>query len=261
MIEMVCHATMPASNVFRHAGDAQGVTIVLAIAHRGASAYAPENTRVAFDLAIQMGSAMIETDVQRTRDGELVLIHDDLVDRTSDGSGPVADHTLAELRRLDFGGWFGAPGGPEQILTLAEYWSEYLPRIPVCLEIKEPLASDALLRFLASNDDAGERLHVTSFSWLAAVQARAALDTTIGFLSSTFNADLIDRCVRAGFDQVCPPVHLLDAGLVQLAHRRGLVVRAWGVRHRSDIDHLFATGADGATTNWPDWIIERSAAR
>ncbi len=237
----------------------RGVTIVLAIAHRGASAYAPENTRAAFDLAIHMGSSMIETDVQRTRDGELVLIHDDLVDRTSDGSGPVADHTLAELKALDVGSWFGVPAGPERIVTLAEFWSEYLPLIPVCLEIKEPLATDALLRFLGSARDARDRLHITSFSWLAAVQARAALTTTVGFLSRTFNADLIERCRDAGFDQVCPPVDLLDAGLVDLAHRHGLTVRAWGIRQRSDIDCLFDTGADGSTTNWPDWIIDHPA--
>lgn len=229
---------------------------MLAIAHRGASAYAPENTRPAFDLAIRMGSSMIETDVQLTRDGELVLIHDDLVDRTSNGSGPVADHTLEELGRLDFGSWFDDGSGHQAVVTLAELWAEYLPRIPVCLEIKDPLATDTLLRFLGSVGYSGDQLHVTSFSWPAVVQARTALTTTIGFLSRTFNEDLIDRCVRVGFDQVCPLVHLLDAGLVELAHRRGLTVRAWGVRQRSDVDRLFETGADGATTNWPDWIID-----
>lgn len=233
-------------------------TIVLAIAHRGASAYAPENTRAAFDLAIDMGSSLIETDVQLTRDGELVLIHDDLVDRTSDGSGPVADHTLSDLRRLDFGGWFAPEREQQSIVTLTEFWSDYLPRIPACLEIKDPLATEALLRFLGANAYPGDHLQVTSFSWTAVVQARAALATAVGFLSQTFNEDLIDRCARCGFDQVCPPVHLLDAELVDLAHRRGLTVRAWGVRKRSDIDRLFETGADGATTNWPDWIIERS---
>ncbi len=232
---------------------------MLAIAHRGASAYAPENTRAAFDLAIRMGSSMIETDVQLTRDGELVLIHDDLVDRTSDGSGPVADHTLADLRGLDFGSWFGAGSGPERVVTVAEFWIEFLPRIPTCLEIKDPLATDVLLQFFGSAEHAGDRLHITSFSWLAVVRARAALTTTVGFLSRTFNADLIDRCAENGFDQVCPPVHLLDAGLVDLAHRRGLAVRAWGIRERPDVDRLFETGADGATTNWPDWITERSA--
>lgn len=232
---------------------------MLAIAHRGASAYAPENTRAAFDLAIGMGASMIETDVQLTRDGELVLIHDDLVDRTSDGVGPVADHTLHQLRRLDFGSWFSEQGEVQGIVTLGEFWAEYLPRIPVCLEIKDPLATETLIRFLDASGHDPDRLHITSFSWPALVRARAALTPATGFLSRTFNEDLIDRCAHAGFDQVCPPVHLLDAGLVDLAHRRGLTVRAWGIREQPDVDRLFDTGADGATTNWPDWITDHPA--
>lgn len=232
---------------------------MLTIAHRGASAYAPENTRAAFDLAIQMGSSMIETDVQLTRDGELVLIHDDLIDRTSDGAGPVADHTLGQLRQLDFGSWFGPECGPQQVVTLAEFWTEYLSRIPVCLEIKDPLATDTLLRFLHANGYPEDQVQVTSFSWPAVVQARAVLAAPIGFLSRRFNEDLIDRCARCGFDQICPPVHLIDAQLVNLAHDRGLAVRAWGVKQRSDIDRLFDTGADGATTNWPDWMLQHPA--
>lgn len=232
---------------------------MLVIAHRGASAYAPENTRAAFDLAIRMGSDQIETDVQVTRDGELVLIHDDLVDRTSDGLGPVADYTLAELRQLDFGTWFDPEGVPQRIVTLAEFRSEYLSRIPVCLEIKDPLAADVLIRFLQSEAHPEGRVQITSFSWSAVLRAREALDYPIGFLSRTFNEDLIERCTGRGFAQICPPVHLLDAALVEAAHRRGLTVRAWGVKQRSDVDRFFETGADGATTNWPDWITGHPA--
>lgn len=232
---------------------------MLTIAHRGASAYAPENTRAAFDLAIRMSASMIETDVQVTRDGALVLIHDDLVDRTSNGRGPVADHTLDELRRLDFGGWFAPGPGPETVLTLAECWDAYLPRIPLCLEIKDPLATDATIEFLRSAGEPLHDIHVTSFSWSALLRVRAALTVPVGYLSRTFDPDLIARCADRGFNQVCPPVQALESDLVDRAHQRGLAVRAWGVRERSDVDRLFDTGADGATTNWPDWIIEHPA--
>ena len=231
---------------------------MLAIAHRGASAYAPENTRAAFELAIEMGAAMIETDVQVTRDGELVLIHDDLVDRTSDGTGPVADFTLDELRRLNVGSWFGSRFAGERIVTLGEFWFEVLPRIPICLEIKDPLATGPLMEFLNRNVQ-DDRVQVTSFSWSAILQARSALAVPTGFLCRLFTLDIIERCAARGIAQVCPPVSALDAELVAIAHERGLVVRAWGVRDRADIDRLFATGADGATTNWPDWIIDHPA--
>src|SRR5436309_6573418 len=83
------------------------VSAFMVIAHRGASSYAPENTFAAFDLAIRMGARHIELDVEATRDGHIVVIHDDTVDRTTDGSGPVAGHTLETLQALDAGSWFG----------------------------------------------------------------------------------------------------------------------------------------------------------
>jgi glycerophosphoryl diester phosphodiesterase len=231
---------------------------MLVIAHRGASAYAPENTAAAFDLAIDMNAGMIETDLQVTRDGHLVLIHDDLVDRTANGSGPVSDYTLTELRALDAGSWFGDAARPATIPTLDEFVETWLPRIPACLEIKDPLATSAtidFLRQLGPRDD----IHVTSFSWTALLHVRAAVDVTTGFLCKRFSEDIIDRCVARGIFQICPPAEQLDGTLVDLAHARGLTVRAWGVRSREDVDRVFATGADGATTNWPDWMTEHPA--
>jgi glycerophosphoryl diester phosphodiesterase len=81
--------------------------VLMVIAHRGASSYVPENTFAAFDLALQMGVRHIELDVQLTSDGHLVVIHDDTVDRTTNGSGLVTRHTLESLRGLDAGSWFG----------------------------------------------------------------------------------------------------------------------------------------------------------
>jgi glycerophosphoryl diester phosphodiesterase len=106
-----------------------------AIAHRGASGYAPENTRAAFDRALALGSDAVETDVQLTADGELVIFHDGTVERTSDGRGPLADYTLAELRRLDLGGWFAPEFAGQRVLTVAEMLDEYLPRVPIVFEI------------------------------------------------------------------------------------------------------------------------------
>lgn len=233
---------------------------MLVIAHRGASAYAPENTAPAFDLAIDMGAGMIETDIQVSRDGHLVLIHDDLVDRTTNGSGPVSDHTLDELRALDAGSWFGETTQPATIPTLDEFVQAWLPRIPACLEIKDPLATAPTVEFLqrlGPRDD----IHVSSFSWTALLHVRAAVDFTTGFLCRRFTPDIIDRCVARGITQVCPPAEQLDPELVGQAHRAGLTVRAWGVRSRQDIDRVFATGADGATTNWPDWMTEHPGSR
>ena len=227
---------------------------MLNIAHRGASGYAPENTRAAFALAIEMGADRIETDVRRTSDGALVLVHDGTVARTTDGHGPVADHTLAELRALDAGSWYGDDFAGERILTLDELIDEFGSRLPLVLEIKVGLATAALVDAIRT-EGIGERVHVTSFDWAALLAARSLdPDVTCGFLSPVFDVDLIRRCARRGFAQICPHVDTLTAELVGEAHAAGLVVRAYGVTKREQVDRLFATGADGATVNWPDWI-------
>src|SRR5690606_26274520 len=110
---------------------------VRVIAHRGASGYAPENTRAAFEKAIAMDADAIETDVRLSADGHLVLVHDATVTRTTDGRGPVADHTLAELRSLDAGRWLGPQFEGERVATLSELVEEFVPRIPAVLEIKD----------------------------------------------------------------------------------------------------------------------------
>ena len=229
-----------------------------AIAHRGASGYAPENTRAAFDRAITLGADAIETDVQLTADGQLVLFHDATVDRTSDGQGPVADHTLAELRRLDLGGWFAPAFAGERVLTAPELLDEYLGRIPLVFEIKDPRATGplvALLTTLAPPD----RVQVTSFHWPALLDARGLNpELTLGFLTPTFEQDTIERIARRGFAQICPLVDRVTARRVGWAHERGLAVRAWGVQHRFQVERLVETGVDGATCNWPDWLRTRA---
>ncbi len=93
------------------------------IAHRGASSYAPENTFAAYDKALAMGVDHVELDVHYTSDGHIVVIHDDQVDRTTNGSGPVSDHTLAQLRALDAGSWFALQYAGERIRSLGRCWS------------------------------------------------------------------------------------------------------------------------------------------
>jgi glycerophosphoryl diester phosphodiesterase len=226
-----------------------------AIAHRGASGYAPENTRAAFDLAVELRATAIETDVRVTTDGALVLFHDATVDRTSDATGPVDDFSLAELRALDLGGWFGPAFRGERIVTLDELLAEYASRIPIVLEIKDPRATAAMVDLVLARGLL-ERVQVTSFLWYPLLEARALAPTlTIGFLTPTFESDLVERIRRRGFGQVCPRVDRLTAARVAHAHERGLAVRAWGIGHRFEVERLIETGADGATVNWPDWLI------
>ena len=108
----------------------------MVIAHRGASSYAPENTLAAFDLALAMGARHLELDVHLSSDGHVVVIHDDTVDRTTNGSGTVTGHTLAALQELDAGSWFGAAFAGARIPTLDEVLARYQGRVHVHTEIK-----------------------------------------------------------------------------------------------------------------------------
>lgn len=229
---------------------------MLLYAHRGASGYAPENTAAAFDLARTMGATHVETDLAQTRDGQLVLFHDRLVDRTSDGSGPVADYSLAELRQLDLGNWLAPRWAGQRLLTLEEFRTDWLPYFTVALEIKDPLACDPALTMISGwAPEEQARLELTSFHWGVVLQARAAFPQLVtGFLAEQFTADIIGRCLARGLRQICPPADQVTPELVARAHEGGLIVRAWGIKQRPDVDRLRAAGVDGATCNWPDWF-------
>src|SRR5215208_4358914 len=129
----------------------------LNLAHRGASALAPENTFEAFRLAVEDGAGGLELDVHMTRDGHIVVIHDATVDRTTNGSGAVSEMTLDELRRLDAGYNFSPDGGPTRpyrgrgirVPTFGEVLEEF-PRVAVNIEIKlgSPGIEESVLRVL-----------------------------------------------------------------------------------------------------------------
>ncbi|MDN0039942.1 glycerophosphodiester phosphodiesterase family protein [Bacillus aerophilus] len=108
------------------------------IAHRGSSSAAPENTIAAFDVAVEQGADYIELDVQMTMDQHIVVIHDDTVERTTNGNGLVKSYTLDQLKKLDAGSWFDQQYTNERIPTLQEILERYSQRIGILIEIKHP---------------------------------------------------------------------------------------------------------------------------
>ena len=111
---------------------------VMVVAHRGFSGAAPENTLAAFRMAIEAGSDMIELDVHLSKDGKVVVIHDETQERTTNGQGRVADRPLKEIKGLDAGSWFSPPFAGERIPTLQEVLSLAQGKVPVNIEIKNP---------------------------------------------------------------------------------------------------------------------------
>ena len=110
---------------------------MISVAHRGASSYAPENTQAAFRKGLELGADFLECDVHLSKDGELIIMHDDKVDRTTNGTGFVKDYTLAELKELDAGVLFGASFNGEKIITLDELLEEFYGEIGLLIELKK----------------------------------------------------------------------------------------------------------------------------
>lgn len=227
------------------------------IAHRGASSYAPENTLAAFDLALQMGVRHIELDVHLTSDGHIVVIHDDTVDRTTNGSGPVTGHTLAELRALDAGSWFGAAFVGQRIPTFAEVLERYKGRVHIHTEIKGHSASLSQQTVDVIRQHGMEaQVTMTSFQKIRLEEIRAyapALPT--GWLVGEVNDTIIAQARALDLTQLCPRANTLTPELVHRLHAEGFVVRAWGVTTEAVMQQAVQVGVDGMTVNFPDKLI------
>jgi glycerophosphoryl diester phosphodiesterase len=229
----------------------------MVIAHRGASSYAPENTLAAFDLALQMGVRHIELDVDFTSDGHIVVIHDDTVDRTTNGSGPVTSHTLAALREFDAGSWFGAKFAGERIPTFDEVLARYKGRVHIHTEIKGHSSYlSQRTADLIRQHDMEEQVTITSFQNMRLEEMRAyAPELPTGWLVVEVSDAMITQARGMGLTQLCPRANTVTPELVRRLHAEGFVARAWGVTTEELMQQVVQAGADGMTVNFPDKLI------
>ena len=231
------------------------------IGHRGASGVAPENTLIAFCRAVEMGAQYIETDLQFSRDARLVALHDDTLQRTTDGHGPVAAKTLEEIRRLDAGSWFHPGKGREhfageRIPTVEEvlaFGREH--DIGLYLEIKAPRASGAEHAVVAALHAASAllRSNVISFDLGVLERVRKIEPVLVlGYLFSKRSPDAVARAVDAGARIVLPRADRVTPDLVAEAKRNDLKVVTWTVNDPKQMKALMAVGVDGIMTDYPD---------
>jgi len=239
----------------------------LIIAHRGAPNHAPENTIAGFDKALDLGFTHVELDAQLTADGFAVVFHDSTVERTTDGSGPLAGHTLAELKELDAGGWFDSVFSGERIPTLEEVLLRYRDRAYLHLELKseEPhlpaVVAGLLTRTgwptvkLAEGNEKWPETGVTisSFHKAQLERMRPLLpEMPLAWLVQEFSSEVLDASERANFQAVCPRAGNVSKEKVKAAKACGLRVRAWGLRTTDELTNLVACAVEGSTCDWPD---------
>jgi len=234
---------------------------MLIFAHRGARDRAPENTMAAFQAGYDLGAAGIELDVQLSRDGEVVVIHDHTVDRTSNGHGRVADLSLAELKQLDFGAWFSPEFAGETIPTLDEVlaWLAPLPLI-VNVEIKNtPIAYPGIEEKVAAllrrhlKDQVASRAAVSSFHHPCLRRLKAiAPEIPTALLFACHPIDPVRLAAEAGAAALHPNWECLDRSWVAKAQAAGLAVRAYTVNSEEAHRLAIAAGVDAIFTDHAD---------
>jgi glycerophosphoryl diester phosphodiesterase len=225
---------------------------VLNIAHRGASGDFPENTLCAFDAAIRAGAAMCELDVQCTADGVVVVIHDDLLDRTTDGDGKVAALSYAQVRRLDAGRWRGPQFAGERIPTLGEVFELVRERCALNVELKAEGIAGPVCSLIRERR-AEEFTLVSSFDWPAIAEVRRiAPGIASALLTSRAPTRALETARVMGVAALNPRHDLVDRELCAEARQRGLAVYAWTVDEPAEMERLLDAGIDGIMTNYPE---------
>jgi glycerophosphoryl diester phosphodiesterase len=228
------------------------------IAHRGASTYAPENTFAAFDLALQMGARHVELDVHETADRAIVVIHDNTLDRTTDGAGPVAGCSWDDLKKLDAGSWFDPRFTGERVPAFAEVLERYAGLAHLHTEVKS--ANPGFVKRLIDeiHQHGAERsVTITAFAFEHVAEARRhAPDLPTGWLVTGVTEDIVLRAKAAGIEQLCPKASTVTPEIVQLLHNQGFTVRVWGVPSEEVMRAALAAGVDGMTVNYPDRLIQ-----
>jgi len=229
---------------------------VLVIAHRGASGNAPENTLAAFKKAVALGATFIETDLQLSRDARFVAIHDATVNRTTNGQGAVHEMTLAELRRLDAGSWFGSEFAGERIPTLEEIF-EFSKKNDVVfyLEIKPVGSWGGEHALIGALRESGEipRTVVISFDAGILLSLRNIEPTLMtGLLYDGLIENPLDKAVAIGARQLAVRGDLVTPAMLAEAQKKDLQVVCWTVNHPAHMRMLMAAGVDGIMTDYPE---------
>ncbi|MFF3766254.1 glycerophosphodiester phosphodiesterase [Streptomyces sp. NPDC001922] len=215
----------------------------LTIGHRGVMGVEPENTLRSFVRADREGLDVIELDLHLSKDGALVVMHDAEVDRTTDGQGPIADFTLAELRGLD-------AGQGERIPVFEEVLDAV--RAPLQAEIKDVAAAQALAEVVRRRDLAG-RVEVLSFHDEAITEIRRLLpEVRTALVASRYGTEVVDRAVAAGAGTLVLNIRRLTLETVERARAAGLRVIGWVVNTQDQLRLVRALGLDGATTDFPE---------
>lgn len=235
--------------------------VPLVFGHRGARAYAPMNTIPSFELALAQGADGLELDVRLSSDGALIVMHDDRVDATTDGTGYVHDLTLAEIQALDAGSWFDDSFTGARVPTLDEVFETLGQRTRINVEIKAETADDtgieANVAEAIRRHNLEQRVLISSFNPVTLRRFRDAMpEVFIGFLYALDTPPTAHRLMADLPHEARNPYYqLIDAEFMAWAKREGYRVNTWTVNDPEMAVELSQLGVDCIITDNPDRIL------
>lgn len=227
------------------------------IAHRGASDYAPENTLAAFDKAIQCNTDYLEFDIQMSEDGEIIVIHDSTVDRTTNGSGDIVQLNVNQLKKMDAGSWFNSSFTGEVIPTLDEVLKRYKGKTNFLIEVKNPAMYEGIEGELVQRirrNNLEKDVVIQSFDHyflkkMVCSHPNISTCLLLNGLEELKEGDLDYYSEIAKYINI--PFFMLDHQVVKKFHSLGMKVYTWGIDSTSKFRQMMSIGVDGIITNDP----------
>ncbi len=225
-------------------------------AHRGASEYAPQNTMRSFRLGVSQGANGIETDIQRTRDGVLVLFHDDDTDKILGVSGKISDYTYSELQEFTVRMYDGTETN-EKIPKLEEFLEFVMGTdLTLALEIKQDGIEKEVVDAVKDHGLA-DKVTVTSFEFEHIRRVKELMPSLrVGHLIGEITEERIEALRGIGAEEICPKAELITEDDVKHLRALGFSIRAWGVFNIGSAKRMIDLEIDGMTANFPDLCIE-----
>ncbi len=223
-------------------------------AHRGASDYAPENTIKSYDLGIGMGANGIELDLQKTKDGKIVIFHDEKLDDKSNCKGKIKEYTYEELLKYDFGSWFNNKYQNERIVLFEDFAKKYFEqKLTFAIELKESGFEQDVVNII-NKYKKHNHYYITSFKY-EALENIYKIDKNIKkswLIKGKINSEVIEKAKKIELSQICPSAEIVDEEQIKLANNNGFGVRIWGVLNTDLMEKVYKYNIEGMTVNFPD---------
>ncbi|MBX8636016.1 MAG: glycerophosphodiester phosphodiesterase [Thermoplasmata archaeon] len=237
------------------------------IGHRGAAGHAPENTLSSFSLAIEMGADAVEFDIHQTADNRIVVIHDEALDRTTDGEGMVMSTTLGDIKKLDAGSWFGEKFSGERIPTLEETLTHICGGAIALVEVKHgtdfyPHIEENIIKTVSGKKEWLRKAIFISFDPSVIAKLKELnREITVGLLTLDPPEEYLEIAKEFGASALFPRWEKMKPDSVKLVHEEGCTVHPWVMDKEEDINRVLEMRPDSLSSNFPDRLLTAVRSR